>query len=204
MTAYAIIKKRLEIQSLLKYNESGLSSSKFYRLVFFCITFLLFALPAALLNFFSNILDGVKPYNMDAARRNYNHVNKYFGESNGVTFVDYAKPLAGFFVFIFFGTGQDAMAAYGRWAKAVMLDKVFGFCFGSRKDDEITTSFSGTLRTFQSPASSYNSNGEKQPQTPRSFSKFSEPFNTKHITPPPNVLVKDKKSGFKNILFLNG
>ncbi|CAG8686210.1 2907_t:CDS:2, partial [Funneliformis caledonium] len=211
MTAYAIIKKRLEIQSLLRHNESGLSSSKFYRLVFFCITFLIFALPAALLNFFSNILDGIEPYDMYKNRLYYNDIEKFPGETNGVTFVDYAKPLAGFFVFIFFGTGQDAMTAYGKWLKLLKLDKVFGFCiisrYLSRKDDETSTSYSGTLRSFQSNSTSYNSNNtnEKQPQLPKKSLRKSETFNTKHILPPPNVLIsKEKKISFKNILFLNG
>ncbi|CAG8456891.1 11427_t:CDS:2 [Funneliformis mosseae] len=211
MTAYAIIKKRLEIQSLLRHNESGLSSSKFYRLVFFCITFLIFALPAALLNFFSNILDGIEPYDMYKNRLYYNDIEKFPGETNGVTFVDYAKPLAGFFVFIFFGTGQDAMTAYGKWLKLLKLDKVFGFCiisrYLSRKDDETSTSYSGTLRSFQSNSTSYNSNNtnEKQPQLPKKSFRKSETFNTKHILPPPNVLIsKEKKISFKNILFLNG
>ncbi|RIA96090.1 G-protein coupled receptor for fungal pheromone mating factor, partial [Glomus cerebriforme] len=113
LTSYAIIKKRLEIKSLLAYNESGMNTSYYYRLVLFCITFLIFALPAALLNTFSNLLEGIVPFDMSG--RDFKSIVKFPGEDHGVTFVDYAKPLAGFILFIFFGTGQDAMSTYKRW-----------------------------------------------------------------------------------------
>ncbi|CAG8762092.1 8671_t:CDS:2 [Gigaspora margarita] len=132
-TTYSIMKKRLEIHSLLRRNESGLNTAKFYRLVFFCITYLIFSFPASVLTFFSNVAQSsdildFRPvfvgYNT-IYRSNFNTVPLFV--ASGLSVFDYAKPLTGFFVFLFFGTGRDASSAYIRWAKKVHLDKVFKF-----------------------------------------------------------------------------
>ncbi|CAG8608288.1 11579_t:CDS:2, partial [Diversispora eburnea] len=124
-TSYAIIKKRLEIKSLLRINESGLNTAKFYRLVFFCITFLLLSFPSSLLILFSNLTLSLQPYNFKQVHENFWKVEFFTGDNLGVSFFDYSKPLVGFFVFLFFGTGQDALATYARWARVCKLDLCF-------------------------------------------------------------------------------
>ncbi|CAH1765621.1 15300_t:CDS:2, partial [Entrophospora sp. SA101] len=129
-TAYTIISKGLEIQSLLKYTKSGLNTTKFYRLVLFCISFLIFAFPTACLTFFSNVT--LKPYDFNEVHGNFNQPQTF---NNGVTFVDYVKPLTGLFVFVFFGTGHDAKRAYLRWAKTMKLDLCYGYCLKLKKSN---------------------------------------------------------------------
>lgn len=147
-TSYAIVKKRLEIKSLLRFNESGLNTSKFYRLVLFCITFLLFSFPASLLVFFSNVMVSLKPYDFKAVHEDFWSVRTFDGKNLGVSFFDYAKPLVGFFVFIFFGTGQDALAAYSKWARYCKLDLCFS-CFAA-KDESDNFNFSEYNSTLRS------------------------------------------------------
>ncbi|CAG8683990.1 10628_t:CDS:2 [Cetraspora pellucida] len=106
-TSYSIIKKRLEIKSLLTYTESGLSTNKFYRLVLFCVTFLLFSFPASLITFFSNVAmaDGKIEFNL--FDRKFNTVPKY---------------------------NNDAMHAYRKWGRMIHLDSFFS-CFRERPDE---------------------------------------------------------------------
>ncbi|CAG8809087.1 5212_t:CDS:2, partial [Gigaspora rosea] len=129
-TAYSIVKKRLEIKSLLSYTESGLSTNKFYRLVLFCITFLLTSFPASVIILFSNIATANGKVE-DLFHKDYNRVTRF---ASGVAFFDYAKPLTGFFVFIFFGTGQDAMFTYKKWGRAIHLDSFIPW-FREKPDD---------------------------------------------------------------------
>ncbi|CAJ0867195.1 4464_t:CDS:2, partial [Entrophospora sp. SA101] len=111
-TSYTILKKRLEIQALLTYCESGLNASRFYRLVLFCITFLILALPATLLTVLGNLNNGLLPYDFYEVHKNWNTIMRFTAETGGLSVLDYAKPLTGLFVFLFFGTGQDAMNSY--------------------------------------------------------------------------------------------
>src|SRR6185312_966081 len=77
LTAYAIIKKRLEIQRLLTFKESGLNQAKFYRLVFFCVSFLVFALPASLLQLKEAFLFGSFPYSWKFVHQDWDQVSSY-------------------------------------------------------------------------------------------------------------------------------
>ncbi|GBB87410.1 hypothetical protein RclHR1_13890002 [Rhizophagus clarus] len=207
LTSYAIIKKRIEIKSLLAYNESGINTSYYYRLVLFCITYLIFALPAALLTTFSNLLEGFVPFDMSS--RDFKAFVKFPGEDQGVTFIDYAKPLSGFILFIFFGTGQDAIATYKKWAIAAKLDKIF-CCLSNSNDDDVQSRISsnnrhtpGTLRTYQGQLNSGKQSTPRTPRTPRTpGTRLSFLHDSKIINPPPKVM--EKKSGSKNILYLTG
>ncbi|RGB42241.1 pheromone A receptor-domain-containing protein [Rhizophagus diaphanus] len=213
LTSYAIIKKRIEIKSLLAYNESGINTSYYYRLVLFCVTYLIFALPAALLNTFSNLLEGFVPFDM--SERNWHSITRFPGENHGVTFVDYAKPLSGFILFIFFGTGQEAVLTYKKWLVAAKLDKIFCCLFPSNIDDQSRNNSNingniGTLRSFQGQSSFGKHSVPRTPRTPRtprsprSRQSISDD-SPKIITPPPKAMIdKEKKSGMKNILYLTG
>lgn len=194
----------------MAYNESGINTSYYYRLVLFCVTYLIFALPAALLNTFSNLLEGFVPFDMN--ERNFKSITRFPGENHGVTFVDYAKPLAGFILFIFFGTGQEAVLTYKRWLVAAKLDKIFCCLFTSNNDQSrnnsnINNSNVGTLRTYQGQLSFGKQSVPRTPRSPRSPRHHHSLSNdsSKIITPPPKVMIdKEKKFGFKNILFLTG
>ncbi|CAJ0856578.1 1086_t:CDS:10, partial [Entrophospora sp. SA101] len=158
-TAYTIIKKGLEIQSLLKYSKSGLNISKFYRLVLFCITFLIIAFPAACLTFFSNI-QALVPYDFAEIHKDFFVIKKF---DNGVSFIDYVKPLTGLILFAFFGTGRDAKQAYLRWARKLKLDLVCGCCINFELDDKTSTNgTTSTLRSF----SNNNANNNLMPPEP--------------------------------------
>ncbi|CAJ0867206.1 4465_t:CDS:2, partial [Entrophospora sp. SA101] len=131
-TSYTILKKRLEIQALLTYCESGLNASRFYRLVLFCITFLILALPATLLTVLGNLNNGLLPYDFYEVHKNWNTIMRFTAETGGLSVLDYAKPLTGLFVFLFFGTGQDAMNSYRKFGLSIKLDKIFPCCFRER------------------------------------------------------------------------
>jgi hypothetical protein len=134
--------------------------------------------------------------------RDFNSILIFPGENHGVTFVDYAKPLAGFILFIFFGTGQEAIAAYKKWAHVLKLDKLFNKCFSnccrSHKDNRNS---SGTLKTFQGRSTFYSN--DKRSQTLPTYGT-TRGINSSNLAPPPKVMSVEKKTGFKNILFLNG
>jgi hypothetical protein len=139
--------------------------------------------------------------------RDLNAVARFPGENLGVTFVDYAKPLSGFILFIFFGTGQEALSTYKKWAIAAKLDKVFCFLSSNSVDDvQSRNPSSNTLRTYQGQSSFGKQSTPRTPRTPRT--QTTQPLNSndsKIITPPPKVMIdKDKKSGLKNILYLTG
>ncbi|CAG8545216.1 19962_t:CDS:2 [Racocetra fulgida] len=51
--------------------------------------------------------DGTIEFNL--FNKNFDRVTRF---NRGISFFDYAKPLTGFFVFIFFGVGKDAMNTY--------------------------------------------------------------------------------------------
>nr|CAG8497216.1 13496_t:CDS:2 [Entrophospora candida] len=131
-TSYTILKKRLEIQALLTYCESGLNASRFYRLVLFCITFLILAFPATLLTALGNLNNGLLPYDFYEVHKNWNTITRFTAETGGLSVLDYAKPLTGLFVFLFFGTGQDAMNSYRKFGLSIKLDKIFPCCFRER------------------------------------------------------------------------
>nr|CAG8515275.1 3759_t:CDS:2 [Entrophospora candida]CAG8576959.1 11811_t:CDS:2 [Entrophospora candida] len=167
-TAYTIISKGLEIQSLLKYTKSGLNTTKFYRLVLFCISFLIFAFPTACLTFFSNVT--LKPYDFNEVHGDFNEPQTF---NNGVTFVDYVKPLTGLFVFVFFGTGHDAKQAYLRWAKTMKLDLCYGYCLKLKKSNNkissnATTNAAATttIGSFQTMPNNSQSTNPRNPGTP--------------------------------------
>ncbi|RIB01180.1 fungal pheromone mating factor G-protein coupled receptor [Gigaspora rosea] len=164
-TSYSIMKKRLEIHSLLRRNESGLNTSKFYRLVFFCITYLIFSFPSSVLIFFSNVAKSMDISDFKPVFITFNTVySSYFNTIplypyEGLSVFDYAKPLAGFFVFLFFGTGRDATSAYIRWAKKIHLDKVFKF-FRDNYDD-LRSQHSNSSNSSKSSKSSNFSKSSK-------------------------------------------
>ncbi|KAF0527918.1 STE3-domain-containing protein [Gigaspora margarita] len=187
-TSYSIVKKRLEIKSLLTYTESGLSTNKFYRLVLFCITFLLFSFPASVIVLFSNIAtaDGKVE---DLLHKNFNRVTRH---ESGLAFFDYAKPLTGFFVFIFFGTGQDAMNTYKKWGRAIHLDS-FIPCFREKPDEFSPT---GSLRSFQ------NSSSSQIPKSPIVYNSNKLSLGDIKLSIPGEIIPAKHKSN--NFLFLNG
>ncbi|CAG8575460.1 24959_t:CDS:2 [Dentiscutata erythropus] len=188
-TSYSIIKKRLEIKSLLTYTESGLSTNKFYRLVLFCITFLLFSFPASVITLFSNIamLHGTVELNL--FDKNYNIVTRV---NSGIAFFDYAKPLSGFFIFIFFGTGQDAIDTYKRWGRIIHLDS-FIPCFRERPNEFSPT---GSLRSFQ------NSSVSHIPKSPMVYNSHKHSLGDIKLSIPGEVVTGQNKSD--NFLFRNG
>ncbi|CAG8475576.1 7381_t:CDS:2 [Cetraspora pellucida] len=199
-TSYAILKKRLEIQTLLRRTESGLNSTRFYRLVFFCITFLIFSFPASLLTLFSNIAqsDNLLEFKTAFSFNDYHHeFDKVRRFDSGITVVDYAKPLAGFFVFLFFGTGQDASAAYKRWARMAKLDRIFVFLRENYDDlrSQSTKSSNGQVPSF--PDSPFRS--------PKHFRRQSDSFgDEKDIPKIESTTYLKPKKGLSNLLFLNG
>ncbi|CAJ0875530.1 12755_t:CDS:2, partial [Entrophospora sp. SA101] len=147
-TSYTILKKRLEIQALLTYCESGLNASRFYRLVLFCITFLILALPATLLTVLGNLNNGLLPYDFYEVHKNWNTIMRFTAETGGLSVLDYAKPLTGLFVFLFFGTGQDAMNSYRKFGLSIKLDKIFPCCFRERTispTDTVNSSYNNTI-----------------------------------------------------------
>ncbi|CAG8469184.1 43_t:CDS:2, partial [Scutellospora calospora] len=160
-TSYAIMKKRLEIKTLLRRNESGLNAAKFYRLVLFCITYLIFSFPASVMIFVSNVVQADNLVDFTPVKHSeFNTVTVF---SNGLSIFDYAKPLTGFFVFLFFGTGRDASSAYKRWARKIKLDKIFPIL--SENYDDKRSQSSKTTRNLQN--STHQSNG-REPSFPDS------------------------------------
>ncbi|CAG8596771.1 1474_t:CDS:2 [Gigaspora margarita] len=160
-TSYSIVKKRLEIKSLLTYTESVL---------------------------FSNIAtaDGKVE---DLLHKNFNRVTRH---ESGLAFFDYAKPLTGFFVFIFFGTGQDAMNTYKKWGRAIHLDS-FIPCFREKPDEFSPT---GSLRSFQ------NSSSSQIPKSPIVYNSNKLSLGDIKLSIPGEIVPAKHKSN--NFLFLNG
>ena len=201
LTAYAIIKKRLEIQRLLTFKESGLNQAKFYRLVFFCVSFLVFALPASLLQLKEAFLFKFFPYSWEFVHQDWNQVSTY---DEGVKLLDYFKPLTGVMLFIFFGTGRDALAKYKVWGRMLKLDVVFPFCF--RELEETESRFTYTIKSSTSSEKSQPTN--KMSQSSLNSSKVllsastetssSYSFNSSKETQ------QKKKKGITNFLFLGG
>ncbi|CAG8660943.1 13807_t:CDS:2 [Cetraspora pellucida] len=170
-TSYAILKKRFEIQTLLRRTESGLNSAKFYRLV---------------LNDYH--------YEFDKVRR----------FDSGISVVDYAKPLAGFFVFLFFGTGQDASAAYKRWARMAKLDRIFVFLKENYDDLRSQSTKSSQNSTFQSNGQ-VPSFPDSPFRSPKHFRRQSDSFgDEKDIQKIESTTYLKPKKGLSNLLFLNG
>ncbi|CAG8603336.1 2585_t:CDS:2 [Paraglomus occultum] len=199
LTAYAIVKKRLEIQRLLTFKESGLNQAKFYRLVFFCVSFLIVALPGSLLQLKEAFLFKFYPYSWKFVHQDWNQVSVY---DQGVKLVDYFKPLTGIMLFIFFGTGQDALAKYRAWGRMIKLDIVFPFCF---RESETESRFTYTVKsstteksqpTNKISQSSLNSSKVLLSASTETSSSYS--FNS------PKGTQEKKKKGLTNFLFLGG
>ncbi|CAG8483034.1 440_t:CDS:2 [Ambispora gerdemannii] len=145
LTGYHIVRKQLELQQLLRLKKT--SKSKFYRLVFFCVTLLLLMLPASAYMLVLNAKQKLYPYDYKMIKENFgiittNHVAPF-------TLFEYFKPLTAFALFIFFGNGEDANAQYAKWGKAMGLDKVFGCCFSHNSGNKKSTKFpSSPTSTF--------------------------------------------------------
>ncbi|CAG8489792.1 17619_t:CDS:2 [Acaulospora colombiana] len=200
-TSYAIIKKRLELQSILQYTD-GLNTAKFYRLVFFCITFLLLSFPTSVMTLFSNLTLNIEPYDFYTIHENFWVVQRFVGANLGVSFIDYAKPLVGFFVFLFFGTGQDALATYANWARACKLNVCFK-CLepGEFHDRDGFYSTTASMRSF--PSRSYQSNSNMAIHSPK-FAKASRRSSTFSNSVAPPAATAQKQKGAFDFLYVNG
>ncbi|CAG8579853.1 2024_t:CDS:2, partial [Scutellospora calospora] len=89
--------------------------------------------------------------------------------------------LTGFIVFIFFGTGQNALSTYRMWGRKIHLDSFFS-CFKERPEDFQINS------TFHAPKS------------PHSFNSHQYSNSLGDI----KIIIPDQNKGNNNLLFLNG
>ncbi|KAG9293274.1 hypothetical protein G9A89_010645 [Geosiphon pyriformis] len=182
LTAFAIIQKRLEIQQLLSLNTSGINKAKFYRLVFFCMTLLLLMLPGTVYLLVVNTEPPFpqKPWSFTNSKAKWNKITAYPDELN---LTDYFKPVTGILLFIFFGNGRDANAAYQRWGRKCKLDKVFPGCFSAETESDLekfgfenkknfSTSESSSLPSYKSKAMSSFGNSEVDNKNSRTLSTY--------------------------------
>ncbi|CAG8494932.1 13616_t:CDS:2 [Acaulospora morrowiae] len=176
LTSYAIVKKRLEMQSILQFTE-GLNTAKFYRL----------------------------PYNFYEIHKDFWKVIPFTGDNLGLALFDYAKPLVGFFVFLFFGTGQDALSTYAIWARACKLHICFKCLEPKEEDGDGLHSTISTMRSI--PSHTYQANGNMQsthsPRSPRGH-RHSITFPGSNAVAPPVITAQKPKKGSFNFLYLNG
>ncbi|CAG8500487.1 10171_t:CDS:2 [Dentiscutata heterogama] len=131
----------------------------------------------------------------------------------GLSVFDYAKPLTGFFVFLFFGTGRDASSAYIRWAKKIHLDKVFSFLKESY--DDLRSQHSKSSKSSKSSQNSTlqsNSHVSSIPDSPFKSPKhvphLSDSFGDEKddkstITTSVSATIPKPKKGLGNIFFLS-
>lgn len=118
---------------ILSSNGSGLTQAKFARLVGFTFLIVFLTTPVAFYVFSANIGHDIKAYSFKYTHSgNWDWVNRY--ETNGAIMFDRWVPIAGgFFNFIFFGTGKDAMGCYKDMLKRMGIRAPSGL-FKRRKE----------------------------------------------------------------------
>ncbi|KAK0328826.1 a-factor receptor [Friedmanniomyces endolithicus] len=119
-----LVRYRSTMSSIL--TASNLSNTRFLRLYLFCIVLIITFVPLQAYTLSQNLSQAREPYSWSALHDPAAFGEIYMMPSNGRVLPEAWIWLAGgFFIFVFFGLGKDAVAMYRAGLLALGVDKVF-------------------------------------------------------------------------------
>ncbi|KAK0814177.1 a-factor receptor [Friedmanniomyces endolithicus] len=119
-----LVRYRSTMSSIL--TASNLSKTRFLRLYLFCIVLIITFVPLQAYTLSQNLSQAREAYSWSALHDPATFREIYMMPSNGRVLPEaYIWLAGGFFIFIFFGLGKDAVAMYRAGLLALGVDKVF-------------------------------------------------------------------------------
>lgn len=125
ITIYFYQKRRREFREVLRSNHSGLTVSRFARLLFFSCSIIVVALPLSLYILACNLMVGITSYSWSATHDPQTWWLIQILPSDTPRFDFFLYPVISLFLFVYFGLGADALLMYRRWMINIGLAKLF-------------------------------------------------------------------------------
>ena len=122
---HRIRKYRKEFAAILHASNSGLTKSRFQRLVFMCLVLTVLGIPVQFYILYKNCMYPMVPYSWSRVHGPAWWDIILIPTDGTVTFDRWIQLGVGLTVFIFFGLGNDAIGMYRRWLLKVGLGKLF-------------------------------------------------------------------------------
>ena len=143
---------RKNFSAILAASNSGLTKSRFLRLLFVALGLILIILPTQCYAFYQTVAHPLETYSWDAV-----HGLEWWDillvPTNGSVEMDrWVKLAAGFVVFFAFGFGREAKAMYRSWCLKVGLGKIFPRLRNDRLPSYSQSGQSARTRLFSSKA----------------------------------------------------
>ncbi|KAK9466015.1 pheromone A receptor-domain-containing protein [Lipomyces arxii] len=125
LTVYRYFRRRQEFRQILQSSQSGLTVSRFARLLFFCVSMVVVELPLSLYNLIRNVENGVHAFHW-----NVTHNEQKWSVIPRIP-MTYTRPdmyfylICSIMLFVYFGFGVDARTVYIDWMVKLGFRKVF-------------------------------------------------------------------------------
>lgn len=128
----ALWKKRRVFQTTLANSKTRINAHRFVRLLMIALLFIIFFLPINIATFISNVIQPIYGYDwtqthmwtkMPSSVTVMRVPTEQIPMYTMILVTYYAPAVCGYLIFLFFGTGDDAMKMYCSWAKAIGLYK---------------------------------------------------------------------------------
>ncbi|BFZ58817.1 a-factor receptor [Savitreella phatthalungensis] len=169
---FQLFKKRQEFRDILRSSNSGISGSRFIRLIVVCLAVLFAFVPASfqILAAYIRVAFDPRtavPYDLSLYRQTQHLVYINYGHEVPTGWI-FVLPAFGYSIALLFGTGNEALATYGRGLRSIGLGLVLDSCsnlLARLRPARVNRGFSSMLSSLDdsTSASSDMTHLKKQP-----------------------------------------